>query len=447
MRKRAIVAIVGRPNVGKSTLFNRLAQRQDAVVHDVPGVTRDRHYETVTWNDVTFDIVDTGGLMPKAIDGMDALVRQSALAAIDEADLLMVMSDVTVGITDLDQEIARLINKVHKPCMLLVNKADSPKQAMDQHQFYKLGLGEPFAISALHGAGVGDLLDRMVQEMPDLPGPPPSDADLRLALIGKPNVGKSSLLNALLGEERVLVSEVPGTTRDSIDSRLRWHGHEIDIVDTAGLRKRSRLSDVIDVYSSLRTLRSLERCDVCLLMLDATEKISVQDTRIAGYAHNAGRGIVVIFNKWDAIEKDTHTIKTFQEEFEREFAFIRYAPILTISATEKQRIHRVMQMAWDIGESRQQELVTSQLNNVLEAAFRRNPPHFFGGGNGQVKYGVQISTAPPRFAVYVNNPKFFDRNYIRFLNNSLRRAFPFPGTAMRIELRASTPRRGSKERP
>ncbi|MFQ5600082.1 MAG: ribosome biogenesis GTPase Der [Candidatus Krumholzibacteriia bacterium] len=442
MRKRATVAIVGRPNVGKSTLFNRILRRREAVVHDVSGVTRDRHYGATTWNDQPFYVVDTGGLLPRAREGMEALVRESALVALAESDLLLVVVDVNTGITDLDLELAQLVQRQGKPALVVVNKADDAARAAQAGEFYRLGLGEPIAISAMHGQGTAELLDRVVAHLPkNLPTSPVSDAELRVAIIGKPNVGKSSLVNALLGEERALVSEEPGTTRDSIDSRLRWHDHTIDLVDTAGLRRRAQQKHAVDVFVALRALRSIERADVCLLLLDASLPISHQDTRVAGHAHKAGKGIVVCFNKWDLVEKDTATVNQYRRDFEREFAFIRYAPLLFVSVQTRQRVHKLLETAWMVGEARARQVVTSRINRVLDEATRRHPPHYHGGGNGHVKYGLQVAVKPPRFAVYVNNPDYFDRAYIRYLNNALRSAFEFPGTALRIELRASPGRR------
>jgi len=439
MQRRATVAIVGRPNVGKSTLFNRVLGRREALVHDVAGVTRDRHYGQTSWNNRRFYVVDTGGLIPRAEEGIDALVRESALIGIDEADLLIVVVDTRTGPTELDHELARLIQRRNKPAILVANKAETPDGGSVAAEFWKLGLGEPMAISAIHGIGTADLLDRVVERLPDdLATQPPSDADLRVAIVGKPNVGKSSLVNALLGEERALVSPEPGTTRDSIDSRIVWHDHRIDLVDTAGLRRRSKTTEAIDVFSALRTLRSIERADVCLLLLDATEPISQQDVRIGGRIHRAGRGAVVCFNKWDAVAKDSDTTRKFEERFRDEFAFMRYAPVLFISALSKQRIHKPLETAWMVGESRAQQVATSHINRVLTQATERRPPHFHGGGNGNVKYGVQVAVRPPRVAVYVNNPDFFDRNYLRYLNNALRAEFKFPGTTLRIELRPSS---------
>ena len=439
MRKRAVVAIVGRPNVGKSTFFNRILRRREAVVHDLPGVTRDRHSGRATWGGRSFEIVDTGGLMLQTTTEIEALVRTAALRAIEEADLLLVVVDVNAGITDLDTNLADIVRRSGKPALVVGNKADDGVREAQVHEFHRLGLGEPLPVSAVHGTGTAAVLDRVLDMLPpEASHAETSNAELRLAIIGKPNVGKSSLVNAILGEERVLVSEQPGTTRDPIDSRLRWHGHEIDLIDTAGLRKRSRLEDAVDVFASIRALHSIERADVCVLVLDATEDISVQDTRIAGYAHKAGAGIVACFNKWDTVAKDDETIGRFVKDFKREFAFIRYAPIVFISALTHQRVHRVLEEAWNVGQARSRSVPTAEINRVLAKATAERAPHFHGGGNGNVKYGVQIGTRPPRFAIFVNNPDFFDRNYIRYLNNSLRAAFAFPGTALRLELRSSS---------
>lgn len=438
MAKRATVAIVGRPNVGKSALFNRILHRREAVVHDTSGVTRDRHYGASTWNGQPFYVVDTGGLVPRAQEGIEALVRESALIAVAEADLLLFMVDVRTGITDLDEDLARIVQRRNKPVLLVANKSEGAAGPSLAAECWKLGLGEPFAISALHGTGVAELLDAVAERLPEnLATQPDSDADLRVAIVGRPNVGKSSLVNALVGEPRTLVSPEPGTTRDSIDSRVRWHNHDIDLIDTAGIRRRSRLTNAVDVFSSLRSLRSIERADVCILLLDATEKSTQQDTRIAGRIHKAGKGLVVCYNKWDLVDKDTHTVDRFTRDFRDEFAFARYAPLLFISAKTRQRIHKPLEVAWTVGEARSREVATAKINRVLEEAATRRPPHYYRGGNGHVKYGCQVAVKPPRFAVYVNNPTYFDRAYIRYLNNALRAAFDFPGTALRIELRPS----------
>lgn len=437
MSKRVTVAILGRPNVGKSTLFNRILRRREAVVHDEPGVTRDRHYGHTSWAGKSFYVVDTGGLVPGARDGIPALVRQSALVAAAEADVLVLVVDATAGVTTLDEDVAKLVLKSGKPAALAVNKTEGESRAGLEGEFYALGLGEPLAVSALHGTGSGELLDRIVALLPESPGPAPSDAELRIAIVGKPNVGKSSLLNAILGEDRALVADEPGTTRDAIDSRLRWHGHDIDLVDTAGLRRRARLEEAVDVFASLRTMRSIERADVCLLLLDATEAISHQDTRIAGFVHKAGKGLVVCFNKWDAVDKTSRTSDEFRREYLRHFAFASYAPLLFISARDKQRIHKPLEVAWQVGEARAQRIPTAQLNRALQEALERRPPHFHAGGTGHVKYGMQADVKPPRFALYVNNPDYFDRSYVRYLSNALRESFEFPGSILRIELRPS----------
>jgi len=438
LRKRVTVAIVGRPNVGKSTLFNRVLHRREAVVHDEPGVTRDRHYGATTWNGRPFYVVDTGGLVPHAKEGMPALVRDSALVAIAEADVLVFVADFTTGITTLDAEVAAILQRSGKPIVLAVNKTEEPSRVNAASEFYKLGLGEPVPVSAIHGIHIGELLDRIVAALPEHgPAALESDAELRIAIVGKPNVGKSSLLNALTGESRSLVSPEPGTTRDAIDSRIRWHGHAIDLVDTAGLRRRAKMDGAVDVFAALRTLRSIERADVCLLLLDATDPISNQDTRIAGYVHKAGKGLVVCFNKWDAVEKDHKTADAFKRNYEREFAFARYAPVVFISALDGQRVSKVLELAWQVGEARGRRIATPQVNRVLQLATAKRPPHFHSGGTGSVKYGLQAETKPPKFAVYVNNPQYFDRSYIRYLANALRAEFEFPGSVLRVDLRPS----------
>lgn len=432
------VAILGRPNVGKSTLFNRILRRREAVVHDEPGVTRDRHYGATTWNGHAFYVVDTGGLLPRAKEGIPALVRDSALTAAQEADVLLLVTVASAGVTSLDQELAELVRRSGKPALVAVNKADEPGRELLASEFYGLGLGDPVPVSAVHGMGTGELLDRVVALLPQgTPAEAESDAELKIAIIGKPNVGKSSLLNALVGEARMLVHEEPGTTRDAVDTRLRWHGHAVDLIDTAGLRRQARLKDAVDVFAALRTMRSIERADVCLFLLDATEPISQQDTRIAGFAHKAGKGIVVCFNKWDAVAKDTQTMEKFKRDFARDFAFITYAPLLFISALAGQRLHRPLEVAWEVGEARARQLPTAEINRVLQEATAHRPPGYHAGGTGHVKYGLQVGVKPPRFALFVNNPDYFDRSYVRYLGNAMRAAYAFPGSALRLELRQS----------
>jgi GTP-binding protein len=354
--------------------------------------------------------------------------------------------DATTGITELDAEVARVLLRSGKPVVVAANKADAPSRELLASEFYSLGLGEPVPVSALHGLGTGELLDRIVAALSATAQiDTESDAELRVAIVGKPNVGKSSLLNVLVGEPRALVAEEPGTTRDAIDSRVRWHGHNIDLIDTAGLRRRSRLEEAVDVFAAVRSMRSIERADVCLLLLDATEPISNQDTRIGGFVHKAGKGLVICFNKWDAVEKDSRTADRFKEDYARDFAFASYAPVLFISALESTRVHKPLEVAWEVGESRSQQIPTPQLNRILQAATGRRPPHYHSGGTGQVKYAVQSDVKPPRFAVYVNNPKFFDRSYIRYLNNALRAEHPFPGSVLRLELRPSPAGRRSPQ--
>jgi len=374
-------------------------------------------------------------------------VRQSAMVAVEESDVMVLVVDATTGISALDAEVAQVLLRSGKPVVVAANKADEPSRELLASEFFSLGLGPPVPVSAIHGLGTGELLDRVVAALPTTwPGVADSDAELRVAIVGKPNVGKSSLLNVLVGEPRALVADEPGTTRDSIDSRIRWHGHAIDLIDTAGLRRRSKVEAAVDVFAALRTMRSIERADVCLLLLDATEPISNQDTRIGGFVHKAGKGMVVCFNKWDAVEKDGRTADRFKEDYARDFAFASYAPVLFISALETTRVHKPLEVAWEVGEARARHIPTAQLNRTLQAATGRRPPHYHSGGTGQVKYALQVAVKPPRFVLYVNNPKFFDRSYVRYLNNAFRAEHAFPGSILRIELRPSPAgRRTSQE--
>ena len=430
-----VVAVVGRPNVGKSTLFNRILGRREAVVAEEAGVTRDRHVQPATWNEIDFLLVDTGGIVPFGEKNVfDEPVSAIAREAIASSDAILFVVDVRSGITSEDEAVARELRGIDKPVVLCVNKAEGKGDREEAASFHRLGLGDPFPVSALHGEGTGDLLDAMVRDLPRR-GRPTEKDDLSVALLGRPNVGKSSLLNTLVGEERALVSEVAGTTRDAVDTVVKWHGKRIRLVDTAGIRRKTKHNKGVEYFSVLRTMQSLERCDVAVLLLDAVDGVVAQDARIAGEMHESGRGCLLAVNKWDAIEKDTQTFSRFEAEVRHELAFLSYAPVVSISALERTRTGRILEMAWEIGRERQKAVETSKLNDILQKALARNPPRSYQGGNGKVYYGTQTGTAPPVFRVFVNNPEFFPRHYVRYLNNQIRAAFGFTGTRIRIDLR------------
>lgn len=431
-----VVAIVGRPNVGKSTLFNRICGGRQAVVAEESGVTRDRNSRTAEWCGRGFLVVDTGGIVPFGDRGhfdedVSAIARE-ALAASDAAILVV---DVRTGITSEDEALAREMRALDKPVFLAVNKAERERDRSDTADFHRLGVGEIFPVSALHGEGVAELLDALIAALPVVGPIEEEEVDLRLALVGRPNVGKSSLLNVLVGERRALVSEIAGTTRDTVDTDLRWNKHSVRLVDTAGLRRRGRHEKGVEYFSILRTLQAVQRCDVAVLLLDAAEGLVAQDARVASEIHEKGRGCVIAVNKWDAIEKDDATVRRFEAEIRHELAFLSYAPIITISALERQRIHRVMETAWTVREAQRKKVETSRLNDILDKAMRRNPPKAHKGGLGKVYYATQTGSAPPVFTLFVNRPECFPRHYLRYLNNQVREAVGFEGTRILLDLR------------
>jgi GTP-binding protein len=429
-----IVAVVGRPNVGKSTLFNRLTRTHEAVVHEESGVTRDRHLRACDWNGVHFLLADTGGIVPDGEQrSLDHAVTEIARDTIRLAEAVLFMVDVGSGIASPDEIIARQLRGVGKPVFVVANKAESENERLRATEFYRLGLGPVFPVSALHGEGTGDLLDAVVATLP-LHEPEPA-ADLRVAVVGRPNVGKSSLTNRLCGEERTLVSDIPGTTRDSIDTRVRWHGHDVVLVDTAGIRRKAKHEKGVEYFSTLRSLRAIERCDVAVLLLDAAEGMVAQDARIAGAIHDAGRGAVIAVNKWDAVQKETQTLAHFTEGVRSELAFLNYAPVVSISATAGLRTGRILQLAWEVGQERQKTVETSLVNAILEKAQAQNQPKVHNRGTGRIYYGTQTGVAPPTFTLFVNRAEYFGRNYMRYLSNQVRERIGFKGTRIQIELK------------
>ncbi len=433
MNRLPTVAIVGRPNVGKSTLFNRIVGRRKALVHRLPGVTRDIQKQAAEWNGIAFEIVDTGGLFSGMQDGIAREIEERALNEALSSSALIFMTDAETGPTPADQDVAQRLRSTQVPVFLAVNKAEKAGNRFAGSEFYALGFSNVFEISALHGQGVGDLLDLVVSVLPRR-GVDRAAEDLKLAVIGRPNVGKSSLVNALVGAEANIVDERPGTTRDSIDIQIRWHGRGITLVDTAGIKRRSKTKDGVAVLSVLKSIESINRADVAILMLDASLEIAKQDVRVGSYAHKAGKGVMICVNKWDLVEKTDKTYHEFEERIRGAFAFMRYAPILFISALTSQRVHRIFPMVWRIKENRERRVPTGELNHFLETVTSKTPPPFHGGGTGRIYYATQPDVAPPTFTLFVNRRSYFDRSYLRFLNNRIRDEFEFLGTVIRIHL-------------
>ncbi len=446
-----IVAIVGRPNVGKSTLFNRLAGEPLAIVDDVPGTTRDRLFSETIWNGVKFQIIDTGGIDPSeggkeplSISSADfiAEIRSQAMLAVEEADAVVFVTDATDGITPADQEVAELLRRNQKkrdgillpPIHLAVNKADNNALRATAMEFYALGLGTPFPISALHGTGTGDLLDDVVGSF-SLEVEQEEDDSFKIAIVGKPNVGKSSLLNKLVGEERSIVSPIAGTTRDAVDTKMEFDGKPITLIDTAGIRKKGKIDQGVEKYSVIRSMRAIERCDVTLLLIDASEEISAQDTHIAGYILEKWRSTIVVVNKWDLVEKDSYTMDEYTKKIRAALNFVDYVPVIFISASTGQRVNKVLPLALQVQEERLAHVGTGSLNRILMKAQDLHSPTSKTGRILRIYYGTQVHSDPPTFMLYVNDPQLMHFTYLRFLENQLRMAFPYIGTPIRFVLK------------
>ena len=434
---KPIVAIVGRPNVGKSTLFNIFANSRISIVEDTPGVTRDRLYADTEWLDNEFMMVDTGGIEIMNTDKIAVSIRQQAQIAIAEADVILFVCDARAGITHEDAEVAKMLRQSKKPIVLAINKADSPKQEMEIFEFYNLGIGEPIPVSAANHLGLGDLLDAVVEKFPETSayGEDGNEDEIKVALIGRPNVGKSSIFNTLVGEERSIVSDVAGTTRDAIDTPVIREGQKFLFIDTAGMRRKARIDEPIEKYSIIRSLRAVDRSDVVLMVIDAIDGITEQDKKIAGYAHEAGKGIVLVVNKWDLYDKDNTSTLRYTENLRRELVFMQYAPVVFVSAMTKQRIHRLPEVIHYVAEQNAMRISTSVLNHVVEDAIAINPPPTEKGQRLKILYATQVKIKPPTFVIFVNEPEIMHFSYQRYLENKLREAFGFEGTPLQMIIR------------
>ena len=427
-----IVAVVGRPNVGKSTLFNRIAGERISIVEDTPGVTRDRIYAHAEWLGKHFSMIDTGGI---EISDQPLLtqIRQQAEIAIDEADVIIFVADVESGVTDADEQVARILYRSNKPVVLAVNKVDNPERRSDIYDYYSLGLGEPYAVSSVHGIGMGDLLDAVIKEFPDNAANDEDDS-IHFSFIGRPNVGKSSLVNAILGENRVIVSNVAGTTRDAINTQFETaDGQKFTMVDTAGIRKKGKIYENTERYSLMRSMRAIDDSDVVLVVLNAEEGIRELDKHIAGYAHEAGCGVIIVVNKWDTLkEKDHRTMTDFTNLIRQEFQYLSYAPIIFVSAKTKQRLNQLPGLIEEVYQHHRQRIQSAVLNDVLMDAIAANPTPTQNGRRLRVYYGTQVATEPPTFVIFVNDPELMHFSYERYLENQIRKAFDFSGTPIHL---------------
>jgi len=433
---RPLVAIVGRPNVGKSTLFNRLAGQRLAIVEDTPGVTRDRLYARSDWNGRDFDIVDTGGIEPQADTEMLIFMREQAMLAIEMADVIVFVTDFAAGVLADDKDVAELLQKSDKPVLLAVNKMDSiGPENPDIYEFYELGLGDPISVSAIHGHGTGDLLDECVNNFPPAADDEENDEAVRVAVIGKPNAGKSSLVNNILGETRVIVSEVAGTTRDAIDTQFENEHGKYVFIDTAGLRRKSKIDSRIEKYSVLRAQMAIERADVCLIMLDARDGVTEQDTKVAGLAHEAGKASIIVVNKWDLVEKETNTMEKMRSDVRRDLSYMTYAPVAFISALTGQRVGRLFELINYVNSQSAMRITTGMLNDLLADATARVQPPTDKGRRLKIYYITQASVRPPTFVCFCNNAEIFHFSYVRYLENQIRSVFGLEGTPVRMIIR------------
>ncbi len=443
---KPIVAIIGKPNVGKSTFFNYLAGTRISIVQDTPGVTRDRIYAETNWRGRDFTLIDTGGIEPDSDDIILSQMREQANLAIEMADVIIFLTDIRQGVTAADQEISLMLKKSKKPIVLVCNKADNLEKYQNEiYEFYNLGIGEPHPISAANAIGIGDVLDEIYEYFPKNDKNEDEGLITKVALIGKPNVGKSSLINKIIGENRSIVSDIPGTTRDAIDTNFKNDKGEYVLIDTAGLRRKSKIKEDIEKYSIIRTMLAIERADVCLMMIDATQGVTDQDTKIAGEAHEAGKGVIIVVNKWDAVEKETNTIEVYKKEIYEKLKYLSYAPIIFISAKTGQRVNKLFDLINYVAEQNCMRIKTSVLNQVINEAIAIVQPPSDKGKRLRVYYGTQVSTKPPTFVIFVNDKSLFHFSYERYLVNQIRKEFGLEGTPVRMIAREKSDKEAQKE--
>jgi len=439
--RKYIVSIVGRPNVGKSTLFNRLCRKRSAIVDFEAGITRDRKYEDVEWNGKIFKLVDTGGIVFNSTETIEKMVQHQVMLAIEESDLILFMVDAQTGTTDIDKEIAKILYPHKDKVMLVANKADNEKYEWEVYDFLQLGFGDAIPISASQGRNTGDFLDAVMELIPGTQSIfqlEEKSSATRIAVVGKPNVGKSSIVNLLLGNPKLIVTEIPGTTRDSIDSPFRYHNKDYILIDTAGLRRKTRVNYGVEYFSTLRTIESIDRCDIVVLVLTADEEISVQDMKIASYAKRKMKEIMVVYNKWDLIEKETNTINKYLKELHFQMPFLQFAPVLFISAKTTQRIHKIMETVAKIEEESEKRISTSELNRFMETVIMHRPPTHPSGKHIKIYYITQAAVKPPTFIFFCNTPSLITENYRRYLHNQLREMFKFEGVSIKLIFKGRT---------
>ena len=432
---KPIVAIVGRPNVGKSTLFNQIGKKRVSIVEDFPGVTRDRIYLDAEWLNREFTMIDTGGIETDTEDKILTAIRHQAKLAMEEADAILFLVDGRAGVTSADEEVATILRRTKKPVILGVNKIDNINNHELVYEFYNLGLGEPIPISAVNSMNLGDLLDKIIEVLPEESHVDDEKDEIRVALIGRPNVGKSSLVNAMLGEDRVIVSDIPGTTRDAIDTHFIKDGITFSLIDTAGMRRKGKIDLPVERYSVMRSLRAVDRSDVVLMVIDATSGVTEQDKKIAGYAHEAGKAVVIVVNKWDLVEKDDKTTLRFTEDIRKELIFMQYAPVVFTSALTKQRVHRLTELIKYVAEQHTMRVQTSVLNEVITDAVDINPPPSVKGRRLKIFFATQPDVKPPTFILFVNDPEIMHFSYLRFIENRLRESFGFEDTPLKLIVR------------